>query len=97
MPLLHTKQESAESARLRSASIIELEKLVEVARERGETLATISTSRYLTNIDIMLLDSAFKGFDLEKADKTLLILKDRYLNMIHKLIWVLIQTLCDSK
>ena len=94
MSISQTKQytETTDS-RIRESSIYELKLLVRLARDKSISLASLMNNRYLSTIDIMLLDSAFKELDLEKADKTLLITKDKYITMLHKLIWVLIETL----
>jgi hypothetical protein len=95
MPVLCSNASNSKesTSRIRATSIIELEKLVKLSKEKGITLESLANNKYLSNIDLMLLDSAFKEFNLDKADKTLLIIEDRYITMLHKLIWILIETL----
>lgn len=89
MPVLHAREdrsESAKSARLREARIAELEKMVKLARDNGLTLASLTRlTSSLPKLEIMLLDSAFKGLSLDTADKTLLILPERYIDMLQNL------------
>ena len=94
MQVLCSKQSSKKSdSRVRASSIYELKALVKLAKERGYSLASFMSNQHITNLDMMLLDSAIKGLSLDKADETLLILEDQYINMLHKLIWILIETL----
>lgn len=92
MPVLHSESESAESARVtpRQALIHELECLVRLAKEKGASFASLPGAG-LTQLELMLLDSAFKSFPLEKADKTLLILPSKYEDMLQKAIVTLVK------
>jgi len=92
MSILRTEQHSTESTkesgRIRKALVHELERLVKLAKERNISLASLPTS--ITKLELMILDSAFKGLPLEKADQTLLILPSRYEEMLQKLIVALV-------
>ena len=93
MQVLHAKQSTSDTRRLILASIYELRALVRNARDTQLSLPSLAKNPYINSIDMMLLDSAFKDFPLENADKTLLLLPDKFLTMLHKAIWILIETL----
>jgi len=91
MSILYTKQHTTteEPRRIRKALVRELEQLVKLAKDLNLSLASLSSSN-LTKLELMILDSAFKGLPLEKADNTLLILPNIYDEMLQKLIVVIV-------
>ncbi len=99
MPVLHSESKSstttATESRIRKALIQETEALVRLAKREGVSLAGLPIAG-LSKLELMLLDTAFKQLPLEKADTTLLILPDRYNDMLQKIIVVLVQMIQDK-
>ena len=51
-------------------------------------------NRYgLTKVELMVVDSAIKGMNLERLDKTLLIIPERYDQLLEKMICIFIKLL----
>jgi len=96
MPVLHSRENRSEpdSTRIRKARVLELEKMVKLARDRGLTLASLTKyNGSLSKLELMLLDSAFKGLNLDSADKTLLILPEQYIEMLQNLTVLVAHTM----
>jgi len=93
MSVLHAKQstETESAERIRSALVHELKKLVKLAKDRNISLVRLTNS--VSRLELMVLDSAFKNVPLEKADETLLILPDKFNEMLQKLIVFMVRLL----
>lgn len=84
MSVQHTKQGNTSPERIREASILELQKMVATAKKvcvQWTDMLTI-LAQNSSRLEIMLLDSAFKGLPLERQDRTLLIPPAQYIELV---------------
>jgi hypothetical protein len=89
MPIQHINEEIEISAS-------ELLKLAKFGREIGLTRHHIARLiPKLSKLELMILDSAIKDFDLIKLRNTILILEEPYLTMLQKTTQLLLQTTKD--
>jgi hypothetical protein len=98
MPVLHSRENRPDPTRIKEARILELTKIVKLAKDQGMTIASlIKYTGSLSKLELMLLDSAFKEMNLDSADKTLLILPEQYTEILQKLTVLIAHTLCRTK
>mgnify|MGYP001443250578 CR=1 FL=1 len=76
--------------------IYELKKLIRKIAQifiSSDNVFRILSNFNLDKIDLMIVDSALKGMQLDRLDKTLLIIPDKYDEILGKLIIVFINML----
>lgn len=76
--------------------IYEIKKLIKKITEifyNSIDLFHVLAKYNLEKVDLMVIDSALKGMNLERLDRTLLIIPERYNQLLKKLIYIFIELL----